>query len=63
MNLDNEIIAVDRKVAEIMESGYSKAEALILIQTAAMAKLSNCVTHYNYKDYFKIMGNMATYEQ
>lgn len=63
MNLDNEIIAADQKVKYIMESGYTRAEALQLIQTAAMTRLSDCVTNYNYKNYLRVMGNMATYEQ
>lgn len=63
MNLDNEIIAADQKVKQIMESGYTRTEALQLIQTAAMARLSDCVTNYNYKNYLRVMGNIATYEQ
>ena len=62
--LETEIIMTDRKVSEIMESGYSRAEALQLIHTAAISKLADCVqTGYNGKTYLNITGNVTTYEQ
>ena len=63
-NLDNEINEAHRKVKEIMESGYTRQEAVLLIQAAAMSKLSDCVrSAYNGKIYFNTTGNIATYEQ
>lgn len=63
-NLDNEINEAHRKVKEIMESGYTRQEAVLLIQAAAMSKLSDCVrSAYNGKVYFNMTGNIATYEQ
>ena len=63
-NLTNEINRTARQVEEIMESGYTRAEALQLIQAAAMSKLADCIqTNYNGKPYLHISGAMATYEQ
>lgn len=63
-NLDNEINATARQVTEIMESGYSRAEALELIRTAAVSKIAGCVqSDYNGKPYMRISGEVATYEQ
>ena len=63
-DLDNEINEVHRKVKEIMESGYTRQEAVLLIQAAAMSRLSTCITtDYNSKKYFRIGGQVATFEQ
>ena len=63
-NLDIEINESHRKVKEIMESGYTRQEAILLIQAAAMSKLSNCIrSDYNGKDYLRISGQVSTYEQ
>ena len=63
-NLDNEINATARQVSEIMASGYTRAEAMELIRTAAVSKIAGCVqSDYNNKEYFRIGGHMATYEQ
>ena len=63
-NLDNEINEAHRKVKEIMESGYTRQEAVLLIQAAAMSKLSDCImSDYNGKEYFRISGQIATYVQ
>ena len=64
MNLDNEIIAADQKVKQIMESGYTRTEALQLIQTAAITKFADCVMDaYNGKTYLNVTGNIVTYQQ
>lgn len=64
MDLDVEIIRTSQKVNDLMESGYTRQEALMLIQAAAMSKLSDCVrSAYNGKTYFNMTGNIATYEQ
>ncbi len=63
-DLDNEINEAHRKVKEIMESGYTRQEAILLIQAAAMLKLSNCIrSDYDGKDYFRISGQVSNYEQ
>lgn len=62
-NLDNEINQTHRKVNELMAAGYTRLEAIQLIQATAQMQLAGCVTQYNYKDYLRIMGSMATYEQ
>ena len=64
MDLDMEIIRTSQKVNDLMESGYTRQEAVLLIQAAAMSKLSDCVrSAYNGKIYFNMTGNIATYEQ
>lgn len=64
MDLDMEIIRTLQKVNDLMEAGYSRQEALLLIQAAAMSKLSDCArSAYNNKIYFNMTGNIATYEQ
>lgn len=64
MNIDNEIIQIGKKVDAIMEAGYTRQEAIQLIQAAALVKLTGCVgTAHNGKVYLRIIGNIATYEQ
>lgn len=64
MNIDNEIISTDKMVRNLETAGYSKAEAIELIQAAALAKLAECVNNAcNGKTYLNITGNVATYEK
>ena len=63
MNIDNEIIQTSKTVDNIMEAGYSRQEALQLVQAAALSKLSGCVYDYNGKTYLRIAGQVATFEQ
>lgn len=65
MNIDNEIISVDKKVESIYQNtDYTRAEAIELVKTAALVKLADCVqSDYNNKAYLRIGGHMATYEQ
>ena len=64
MSLEADIYRTQVKVDELMESGYTRQEAVLLIQAAAMSRLYDCITSdYNGKDYFRIGGQVATYKQ
>lgn len=64
MNIDNEIIQADKMVNNLTEAGYTRHEAIQLIQAAALAKMAGTVdTAYNGKTYLHVTGNVAAFEQ
>ena len=65
MNIDSEIISVDKKVEAIYQNtDYTRAEAIELVKTAALVKLASCVmVNSSLKSCININGSIATYEQ
>ena len=64
MNIDNEIIQTSKMVDNLTEVGYTRHEAIQLIQAAALAKMAGSVdVAYGGKTYLHITGNVATFEQ
>ena len=64
MNINNEIIQADKMVNNFTEAGYTRHEAIQLIQAAALARMAGAVdVAYNGKTYLHITGNVTTFEQ
>lgn len=61
---DDELYRTRRQVNELMEQGYTRQDAIQLIQTASLKTLAECCeVGYNGKPLLHIGGHIVTYQQ